>query len=127
MSILVVEDNPADFELLVMGLSRRNIDFSVQLVQRAEDALLLLSKVYPLPSLMVVDINLPGKSGIELVQAVRENPTYDNIRVMVFTSNEDEESLIQSLTKGANAFTRKRAGVEGFLGALKELGIPIPD
>jgi len=83
----------------------------------AEDAVTMLPDICP--DIVLMDINLPGMSGIECIRKVKaENSA---IQFMMFTIYEDSEQVFDALSAGANGYLLKKTSHDKILDALKEL------
>ena len=81
-----------------------------------EKDLLELLKTHK-PTLIVMDISMPGKSGVELTDYVTKN--HPEIKVLILTTNSDEESIIASIEAGANGFLHKDSSLNELLSAIE--------
>jgi CheY-like chemotaxis protein len=96
--LLVVEDNPADVDLLRRALVGAQVDFELSVVDDGADALALLQPGAgaPAPDLAIVDLNLPKHSGLEVIERMRAHPTFRDVPVVILTSSsapQDRSSL----------------------------------
>jgi two-component system KDP operon response regulator KdpE len=98
--ILVVEDDPRVQHLLRQQLAARG--YQVQVVDNAEEALDLVADDEP--TVMLVDINLPGESGLELCRQVRE---WSSVPIILLTAIDTPETKIQGLQLGADDYVTK--------------------
>jgi len=129
-SILIVEDNPDDAELAIIALKQRGIKASCRIAKDADEALLLavgdtaplprgnheVTAVAPTPpSLVLLDLKLPGRSGIEVLKGLRATPRTRYVPVVVLTTSVLEEDMIKSYENGANSFIRKPVDFSTFL------------
>ena len=113
-SILIVEDNPDDAELAVIALHQKGINMPYLIARDGEEALDIALKRKPLPDqkptelgLILLDLKLPGKNGIEVLKELRASPNTRYVPVVVLTTSMLEEDMIQSYENGANSFVRK--------------------
>jgi DNA-binding NarL/FixJ family response regulator len=95
-----------DKELLLCGSYRQ-----------AEEAVIALPALQP--DLVIMDINLPGMTGIECIQQVK--PLCPSTQFMMFTVYEDDEKVFEALKAGASGYMLKKHGSEKIIEALKEL------
>ena len=109
--ILIVEDN-ADDAILIQRAFHGN-DFQFEAVTRAEDAVKKLIRApsaknsSELPSLILLDLSLPGMGGFELIRALKEHPPTAKIPVVILTASDREEDVAQGYKWGAVKFLRK--------------------
>lgn len=91
-SILLVEDNPGDVELLQRALNTAEVDCNLTVIADGEEALERVQHrgVYALsalPDLMILDLNLPKVSGHELLVAMRATDEFEAVPIVVLTSS----------------------------------------
>jgi CheY-like chemotaxis protein len=80
-------------------------------------------KEYPLPSVVVLDLNLPAMPGFEVLKWMRNHPDFARTPVVVFSSSTREDDRVKALELGANAFVGKPSSGLKFgdlLGMLQE-------
>ena len=75
------------------------------------------------PDIVLVDWNMPGMSGLEFVYAVRANPQYRQLQLMMVTAETERSQMGKALAEGANEYVMKPFTKEVILGKLKILGI----
>ena len=116
--ILLVEDNPADIRLTREMFRESKIRNDLIVAADAEEAERMLGlaggeATEARPDLMLLDLNLPGKDGHELLEEVKSHPDLRRIPVVVLTSSEAEEDIVKSYDHHANAFVTKPVGLDG--------------
>jgi len=112
-SILIVEDNDQDRELIVHALTSYDIAQNVVAVPSVKEASDFLqcrgnysgnrSRV----SLAMIDLNLPDSHGLELVKQIRNNPEYKDLPIVVFTGSQSAIDAAAARQLGANAYVVK--------------------
>lgn len=117
--ILIVEDNPADSHLIKTALHERHPNADVQLVESGTGASDYLFRrghfrESVLPDLVLLDLNLPGKSGVEVLREVKQDPRLKSIPVVMFTSSEAPNDIQSSYDAGANAYFAKPNELKDF-------------
>lgn len=90
--ILVIEDNPADVQLLRLALNETGLAYELTVIDDGAEALCYVHRegkyaAMPKPDLVVLDLNLPKKSGMEVLAALRGNKELSNTPVAVVTSS----------------------------------------
>ncbi len=104
--ILVADDNICNRELLVDVLKRFDSAVVMTLVaSNGTDALEIAKKEHP--DLILLDINMPGLSGVQVCQAVKSNPETEKAYIVMVTANIQAEQRMQAKTVGANAYITK--------------------
>ena len=104
--IIVVDDHPFITEGIRISLMGTE---DMEIVADAADSEELFSLLAePFPDIILLDITLPGRSGIETVRILSEE--YPSIRVIMISANADEESIVYSLGAGARGYLTKNTG-----------------
>ncbi len=121
MKILVVEDEEVDVALMKRAFARTSIPRSITYVSDGEAALehLHRSKPHELPDLIVLDINLPRKSGREALQDIKSDPDLQPIPIAMFTSSNWDQDVHDCYRMGANCYIVKPVDFDGFLRVIK--------
>lgn len=112
VEILLVEDNPADAELAQIGLRKGKILNQVHVVEDGESAIAFLRKTgahsdAPTPDLVLLDLNLPGMDGREVLEIVKSDPELKVIPVIVLTTSDAAPDIRQAYANYANAYMTK--------------------
>jgi len=103
MTLLAVDDDPIQREFCTVYLSSPTVE--VETADCAASALTLLAeRSY---SALLVDVDMPGMNGIELVRLLRADPRYDKLPIMVVTGREDMASIDGAYSAGATGFMCK--------------------
>jgi two-component system, response regulator len=129
--ILLVEDNPDDEELTLMGLKSSGVINEVVIVRDGEEAVQFLfaegqykdRDPKAVPAVILLDLKLPKLSGLEVLERLRTNSLTKCIPVVILTSSSEEEDVINSYKLGANSFVRKPVEFNRFADAVKQLGL----
>lgn len=122
MTILVVEDDPLHYELIersVRSLEKANVRYDLHWAKDGEEALdfLFRRKNYanaPRPNLVLLDLYLPKKHGLEVLNEIKKDEKLRKIPVIVFTVSTDEEEMVRAYDSGAAGFLQKPASPEDF-------------
>lgn len=117
--ILLVEDNEADVKLTRLHFARSKLANQLHVASTGEEAIEYLKGTngHPVPDLVLLDLNLPGISGHEVLEFIKEDDRLRSIPVVVLTSSQAEADVQNSYRLHANAFVTKPVTLEG-LGAL---------
>ncbi|MEQ8753153.1 MAG: response regulator [Coleofasciculus sp. G1-WW12-02] len=120
IEILLVEDSPSDANLIRISFKQAKIANTLHWVEDGETALeyLLQQGDYgntPRPDLIVLDLNLPGMDGQEVLTSVKSDPTLKRIPVIVLTTSEDEEDILKSYELNANCYITKPIDIQQFM------------
>ena len=124
--LLVVDDNQADLNLLQLGLKDVQVPYSLQVATDGEVATEILQgrgdfTDSPLPDLVILDLHLPKKNGIQVLTEMRQNPILKGIPVIVLTTSGDERDVNLAYKCGANAFMRKATALDESLATVKQI------
>jgi len=128
-TILLVEDSPDDVALTLRAFKSHNIGNEVIVAKDGVQALevLLGPKGGPppsrLPSIVLLDLNLPKVNGLEVLQRIRAHPRTSLLPVVVLTSSTEQRDLVESYKLGANSYVRKPVDFVEFTEAARQLGL----
>lgn len=112
IDILLVEDNPGDVELTREGLAEGKIYNNLWVAENGEQALDFLYRRgdhsnAPRPDLILLDLNLPGTTGHEVLEVIKDDPELRAIPVVILTSSGAEEDIARSYNLHANCYVTK--------------------
>jgi two-component system, response regulator len=111
--ILLVEDNADDVELLKRALKKNGIAHQMVVANDGQDALQKLQTLQPV--LVLLDLHLPGLSGLEVLEKVRANDRTRLTPVVVLTTSAEVSDVNESYRRGANGYVRKSVDFTAFL------------
>ncbi|RYD81958.1 MAG: response regulator [Sphingobacteriales bacterium] len=125
--ILLIEDNPGDRQLIMQEFKAlgHNIKFIIK--EDGEEALQYLDemsdrhKSHELPNLIILDLNLPRASGIEILQEYKKHPVFLTIPVIVFSSSSSATDIKSAYDNFANCYIPKPFAYEEFSEAVKSM------
>jgi CheY-like chemotaxis protein len=72
---------------------------------------------------VLLDLKLPKVSGLEVLRAIRENPSTRMLPVVVLSSSAEERDIVESYGRGANSYVRKPLGFAEFAEAVRQMGM----
>jgi CheY-like chemotaxis protein len=118
-TILIVEDSPSDAFFIQLAFEKVNLTHSVRIVHDGDAAVSYLSAAgkyanrqqYPMPSLMLLDINLPQRSGLEVLEWIQQQAHLKHLLVVMLTSSELDSDINSSYELGANSYLIKPIGI----------------
>lgn len=128
LTILLVEDDPADQKLIKRSLSKQRIANYISVAETGEEALDYLSRSteddsdYPAPSLILLDLNMPGMGGKEFLRRIKEDDTLKAIPVVVLTTSDSEKDILDSYKLYASGYISKPVNLQEFQEVLRKLG-----
>jgi DNA-binding response OmpR family regulator len=128
--ILIVEDDPNDVELTLTALDEYNLANEVVVTRDGEEALDYLycrgnfkTRSNGNPAVLLLDLKLPKRDGLEVLQQIKSDETLNMIPVVVLTSSHEEKDVVASYKLGVNAYVVKPVDFHEFVNAVKELGV----
>tara|TARA_R110000868_G_scaffold104557_1_gene287913 strand:+ start:952 stop:1410 length:459 start_codon:yes stop_codon:yes gene_type:complete len=126
IEILLVEDNPADVRLTQEGFKQLKVINNLHIVRDGDEALEFVFQrerysAAPRPDIVLLDLNLPGTSGNEVLSIIKNSETHSAIPVVVLTSSESESDIAQSYSHHANCFITKPVSFSGFVDIVKRI------
>lgn len=121
--LLLVEDNEGDILLTKEALEERNIISEMSVVKDGKEALLFLLKEEKYihaktPDIILLDINLPKKSGHEVLEFIKNHISLRQIPVIMLTTSSSESDIRKSYKNHANCFITKPVEVGDFIKAI---------
>lgn len=119
INLLLVEDNPADAELTCEKLKSSKILHNLTVVEDGEEAMNYLKNMPPYqnaekPDLILLDLNLPKKNGIEVLKDIKGDDKLKYIPVIILTSSQADEDILKSYELQASAYVTKPVDLAGF-------------
>ncbi|KGM53432.1 chemotaxis protein CheY [Lysobacter daejeonensis GH1-9] len=129
--ILLVEDNPDDVELTRIAFNEAKIANALTVVTDGAEALDYLfargahadRNPADLPSIVLLDLNLPKVDGREVLQAIRANEATRTLPVVVLTTSAEPFDVETSYALGVNSYIQKPVDFEQFVWAVKQVGL----
>jgi len=112
INILLTEDNPGDVRLAKEAMKRAQLRANVSVATDGEEALAFLRRQGEFanavrPSLVLLDLNLPGKNGRAVLREIKDDPSLGCIPVVVLTSSDAHEDIVTSYKLHASTFITK--------------------
>lgn len=128
-TILLVEDDPNDVFLIQRAFRKANLANPIQVMKDGEAAVLYLSGQepyaerdrYPLPMLMLLDLKLPRRSGLEVLEWLKQQPKLKRLPVVVLTSSREHTDLNRAYDLGANSYLVKPVAFDSLLNMVQTL------
>ncbi|NWJ47630.1 MAG: IS701 family transposase [Chloroflexi bacterium] len=123
-SILVVEDSDEDYEAILWAFKKLAAPQTVRRCEDGDEALDYLHRRGKYseevdPSLILLDLNLPGTDGREVLQQIKQDPKLRMLPVVVLTSSSNPQDIDRCYIEGANSYLHKPVNLEGFVKSLK--------
>lgn len=126
IEILLVEDNAGDVQLTREAFEEAKVRNRLHVVCDGVEAMRFLRQEgpyaeQPRPDLVLLDLNLPRKSGLEVLAEVKTDPELRQIPVVVLTTSQAETDITQSYSRYANAYISKPVDLDKFLEVVRSL------
>ena len=130
VEIILIEDNPYEAELAIRSLKKNNLANKLIHLEDGTEALdFIFSRGkyesrngFPQPKLILLDLNLPKVSGLEILKQIKSNELTKMIPVVIMTSSKEEKDIIDSYHYGVNSYLVKPVSFETFTKAITDLG-----
>lgn len=114
-AILLAEDSQEDAFFVQRAFKKLNFSCRLERVTDGQQAIDYLNgangfsdrKQFPLPRLFLCDLKMPVKNGFEVLEWIRQNPTFKNLPVLVLTSSNISEDMDKAYKLGANSYLNK--------------------
>lgn len=127
--ILVADDDPDDCMLTCEAFRECHLTNEVRFVHNGEQLLDYLNgrppftdrQRYPLPGLILLDLNMPLKDGREALAEIKTDPRLRRIPVIILTTSADEQDILRSYDQGVNAYISKPASFSGLLEVVRAI------
>lgn len=122
--IFYVEDDPDYAFIMENALSEVSEKVKIAIVEDGVDAIQSLKKFEQeryRPKLILLDLNLPGLSGIDILKKIKEIPYLKYIPVILFSTSDHPNDIKSSYEFGANAFITKPDGYNNLIDCVKKL------
>jgi len=124
--VLLVEDNPIDAEATLAAAEDTHLAGHLYHVRDGASALDFLFRrgaytEQARPDLVLLDLNLPGLDGREVLRVIKNHSTLRTLPVVVLTTSERDEDVQRAYESGANAYVRKPVGPEGFTRVVSQI------
>ena len=119
ITILIVDDDP-----FIRDSTRRSLEgagYSVLAAENGQTGLRLAAECKP--ELLLLDVNLPRVSGLEVLERLRLDPRTHLLPIVILTSSDEERDRLRSYETGANSFVRKPLDFAEFVETVAQLGV----
>ena len=126
VNVLLCEDNPGDIYLIEKSFHRSKISYNIDRVVtgnnvmaylRQEDSYRYASR----PDILLLDLNLPGKHGFEILQEIKADPSLKTIPIVILTSSKARKDVLTSYRLQASCYIVKPSDLQAFLKAIRQI------
>ena len=126
LDVLLVEDSPGDVALTVEALREARVETKLHVVRNGEDALSFLSRegAYaeaPKPDLVLLDLNLPRKSGREVLAEMKADERLRRIPVVILSTSTNEDDVAAAYDLAANCYVAKPVDLDEFVNVIRAI------
>ena len=131
VEILLIEDNPHDAELTLRALKKHGLTNKVQLLQDGAEALDFIfatgafahRNINSRPKVIFLDLKLPKVDGLEVLRRIKADERTRSIPVVVMTSSQEEQDIVESYRLGVNSYIVKPVDFDKFVQSVADLGL----
>jgi chemotaxis family two-component system response regulator Rcp1 len=118
--VFLVEDNPADIFFVRTALQSEGIDSDVLVAQDGEKAIAFVETVdsdpeAPCPQVILLDLNLPRTSGMEVLRCVKRSARFSDVPVIIVTSSDAATDRAEAASLGANGYFLKPQNLDEYM------------
>jgi CheY-like chemotaxis protein len=126
INVLLVEDDEGDALIIREAFEYYRIRNRLTVVTDGDQAMQFLRQAgsyagMPRPGLILLDVNLPRRSGLEVLAELKQDPDLLVIPVVMLTTSRAEEDILRSYSLHANAFVTKPVDFEHFIDAIRQI------
>jgi DNA-binding response OmpR family regulator len=130
VTIIMIEDDEGHARLIERNIRRAGVNYDIMPFQNGTDAVRFLfgtdgsGNVSSGRALLILlDLNLPDMSGVDILKRVKENEHLKLTPVVVLTTTDDEREIKRCYDLGANVYITKPVNYESFANAIRQLGL----
>jgi CheY-like chemotaxis protein len=126
IDVLLVEDDPGDILMTKEAFEHYKIRNQLHVVTDGEQALDFLHQTgayagSPRPGLILLDLNLPRRDGLEVLAELKQDPVLRVIPVVILTTSQADEDILRSYSLHANAYVSKPVDFERFMDVIRQI------
>ena len=126
INVLLCEDNPGDIYLIENSFQCSKRSYNIDRVVTGNNVMAYLRQedryqYAPRPDILMLDLNLPGKHGFEILQEIKAAPSLKAIPIVVFTSSRARKDVLTSYRLQASCYIVKPSDLQTFLEAIRQI------
>jgi CheY-like chemotaxis protein len=123
---LLVEDNPGDVRLTCEALTESKVKNNLSIVGDGMEAMAFLHREgkyadAPRPDVILLDLNLPKKNGLEVLAEIKADASLKRIPVVIITSSEAEQDVLRTYDLHVNCYVNKPVDLEQFIKVVQSI------
>ena len=125
-NLLIIEDSSNDVEFIKEAFAIAKLDVNISVAKDGDEAIKYLNQEAPYlnspkPELILLDLNLPKKSGHEILKYCRQNEKFRHIPVIILTTSDSQEDINLCYHHECNAYVVKPFNISSLVETVKEL------
>ena len=126
IEILMVEDNPGDVRLTMEALRETKMNNNLRVIRDGTEALAFLNREGEYgnasrPDLILLDLNIPGKDGREVLKEIKTDERLSRIPVVILTTSQAEEDILKTYDLHANCYITKPVDLNQFVKVVRSI------
>lgn len=122
--IILVEDNPVDVDLTLRAFKKQNLINPIVVARDGEEALTIIKnweEEKALPTLILLDLQLPRVNGLEVLKEIKSHPRFKTIPIVVLTTSSDQTDVKTAYELGANSYIEKPVDFDKFMEVVAQI------
>ncbi|HET6465384.1 MAG TPA: response regulator [Nitrospiria bacterium] len=124
--VLLIENNPVDVDLTRMAFEDRALPYRLHVAKDGVEAMSFLHRKGPFadaprPDLILLEIRIPGKSGLEVLAEIKGDVDFNQIPVVILTSSKTDRDIQRSYSLHANCYVVKPVDLDEYIGAVQRI------
>ena len=120
LHLLFVDDDSDESYLFNEALEQAGLDFTLSRAKDGNDFIAFLTS-NPLPDMVLIDLNMPYKDGLESLIEIRSNPEFNKLPLVIYSATRNKVFIDQCYQKGANLFIVKPNNFDGMVEIVKRV------
>ena len=126
VKLLLCEDNLGDIYLIENSLHQSQVSYSIDRILNGNEVMQYLRQEQRYqyasrPDILILDLNLPGKHGFEILTEIKADPLLKTIPIVVLTSSKSKQDVITSYQLQASCYIIKPSDLQAFLNAIRQI------
>ncbi len=118
--LLLIDDDLMDIELAAFALSQQTQPYVLTTAQSGDEALALLHE-HPQPDLILLDLNMPGMNGLEVLTAIKSHEALRMIPVVMFTTSQQRQDIQRAYERHVSGFLMKPRALDEQLALMSQV------
>ena len=124
--VLLIENNPVDVDLTRMAFEDRALPYRLHVAKDGVEAMSFLHRKGPFadaprPDLILLEIRIPGKSGLEVLAEIKGAVDFNQIPVVILTSSKTDRDIQRSYSLHANCYVVKPVDLDEYIGSVQRI------